>query len=1273
MRRSPRASLVAVLACAAGLLVAVATPPATADPAAPPTGPGQGSVEPGTRAVCAEPTEPGQMACLAVKRTDIAPADAPAGYGPADLQDAYDLPSGTGGGDATVAIVDAYDDPTAETDMAVYRARYGLPACTSANGCFRKVDERGGTSYPAADPSWSDEISLDLDMVSAACPRCRILLVEADQPSTEDLGSSVNTAVRLGARYVSNSYGGLEFPGDLDADSKYFDHPGVAITASTGDTGYWPAGLGASYPASSPYVTAVGGTSLVRDTGGWHETAWSGAGSGCSRYEPKPAFQQDTECAFRSVADVAAVADPATGVAVYSTYGDSGWAVYGGTSAASPLIAAMYALAGRPGASDRPNTYPYGSSAALHDVTTGTNGYCADSYLCTAGPGYDGPTGLGTPAGVRALRPPTPEGDLGGTVLDRQHRPVAGVDVEAGPARAVTDDHGRFDLSLPAGRYDLSATLFGYDPATVRGLGVSAGRTTYADVRMTAQPQVTLTGTVHDASGQNWPLYAALTVRGTPLPPTYTDPYTGRYSVTVPAGVAYTLDVSAQYPGYPAASIPVPAGQTRADVALAVDPQACDAPGYYVNRAGPLETFDGATTPAGWTVTDNNGSGENWRFDNPRHLGNLTGGDGNMAAVDGWLYPYGDHQDTTLTTPTYDLASSTTPVIDFLDSYQQSDGSAVSVELSTDGGATWDAVWSRDDSHGYDRGVEQLAIPQAAGRSAVVVRFRYQGMSVGGWWQLDDVFVGNRSCDTQPGALVAGRVTDANTGAPVDGATVSADSASATTVETPDDATRGGGFYWMFVPHSDSSSLSASAPHYVTANQPAPASGVNRVDFALGAGQLSVRPGTVQVTERAGQARSQDVTFTNTGAAATTVHIDEDTETAAMLAAAGAPLTRVAGTYSPHQLPRGSVATAAAAPTPAPTPSWQPVADYPLRVMDSGAAAGPDGTLYSVGGLGGPYGGLLKSGEAYDPASGTWSTLPDMANIREKPAAAFLDGKLYVVGGWGGDYYGTPVPALEIYDPATRTWSAGAPVPTAYAASGVGVVGGKLYVVGGCGILSCGSTDVFAYDPVSNTWSQAADYPIPTSWAACGGIAGQLFCAGGTNDSAHPRDAYRYDPVRDRWTRIADLPTNLWGSAAATADGLLLVSGGVDGTTFLTNAGYAYDPRTNAWTPLPNAPAARFRAAGACGFYRIGGSADGGFHPGPDVSVLPGFTGCGGDVSWLAADRTSFTVPAHGQVTVRLTVDATGLATGRYSAGIDVADDTPYNDAPVRVVLRVTH
>ena len=307
---------------------------------------------------CAAP-KAHMMACFALRRTDIGgtqastpdaiiPNATPSGLNPGNLTSAYKLPSSSTG--VTVAMVDAQDDPNAESDLATYRSQFGLPACTTANGCFRKVNQNGATSpLPASDTGWAGEISLDVDMVSAICPSCHILLVEANSASDANLYAAEDYAASQ-ARFVSNSWGGSEYSGQT-TDDAHFNHPGVAITVSSGDSGN-----GAEYPATSRFVTAVGGTSLrtASNSRGWSETAWNGAGSGCSALDAKPTWQTvTTNCSRRAEADVSAVADPNTGVAVYQTFGGSGWMVYGGTSASAPIVASVYALAGTPAPSRR--------------------------------------------------------------------------------------------------------------------------------------------------------------------------------------------------------------------------------------------------------------------------------------------------------------------------------------------------------------------------------------------------------------------------------------------------------------------------------------------------------------------------------------------------------------------------------------------------------------------------------------------------------------------------------------------------------------------------------------------------------------------------------------------------------------------------------------------------------------------------------------------------------------------------------------------------------
>jgi subtilase family serine protease len=325
------------------------------------------------------------------------------GYGPADIKAIYGLDTTKGVGQ-TIAVVDAYSNPNAEKDLAAFRSAYKLPACTRANGCLRLANQRGGATMPPGDSGWGIEIALDLQAASAACPKCKLLYVGADSPSFEDIGAAVNRAVALKAKIVSNSYGGSEFNGAIALAKKYYSHPGVAMIAASGDFGF----TDALFPSSWTSVISAGGTTVTKTSTGYKHTVWSGAGSGCSAWVAKPAWQKDRNCLMRTTSDVSALADPETGFAIYDTYQVEdfgfrpGWFVVGGTSLSSPLLAGMVALAGNP-ASLGTASYVYSHRSGLRDVTSGSNGFCGGDYLCTGKPGYDGPTGLGTPKGVSAL------------------------------------------------------------------------------------------------------------------------------------------------------------------------------------------------------------------------------------------------------------------------------------------------------------------------------------------------------------------------------------------------------------------------------------------------------------------------------------------------------------------------------------------------------------------------------------------------------------------------------------------------------------------------------------------------------------------------------------------------------------------------------------------------------------------------------------------------------------------------------------------------------
>ncbi len=406
MRKSSKVMLAAAAAAIAVSFVPVASASA-----------GDGGVGLQVQQSCSAPG-PGEAACFSQRvlrdEAGVRPlATSPQGYNPIDLQQAYKLPALPAAGTPfawngqTVAIVDAFDNPNAASDLLAYRTQFNLPLCTGGGiAClFTKVNQNGATSpLPPFNAGWAGEIALDVEMASATCPMCKILLVEATSNSFVNLGISVNRAATMGAQVISNSYGGNEPTNTVSLDNTYFsNHPGVAVLVSSGDFGF---SAGPQSPASGKNVIAVGGTRLTRSATavrGFTEKAWSAAGSGCSTKVAKPTWQLDTGCAMRTIADVSAVADPATGVSVYdSINGGAGspWLVYGGTSVSAPLIAGMYGKAAHTATSASPS-YLY-SHLANHryDIKSGTNGTCGGSYLCKAIAGYDGPTGNGSPKGL---------------------------------------------------------------------------------------------------------------------------------------------------------------------------------------------------------------------------------------------------------------------------------------------------------------------------------------------------------------------------------------------------------------------------------------------------------------------------------------------------------------------------------------------------------------------------------------------------------------------------------------------------------------------------------------------------------------------------------------------------------------------------------------------------------------------------------------------------------------------------------------------------------
>ncbi len=1318
-RRAWRA--VCALPAALILSMGMADVAAGAAYAATPTGSTHASTESGsasyTPAGCNAPpktTKPGvrYARCFALLRSSggrvTASAVSPntAALGPADIQAAYRLPA-TGQGQ-TVAIVDAFGDSAAEADLSTFRSHFGLPACTTANGCFRKVDQTGGVTFPGDSSDWALETSLDLDAVSSACPNCHILLVEAGSDALADLGAAEDEAVALGAKFVSNSYGWLgEFTGET-AYNHYYDHPGVAVTASTGDVGDVT-----NWPASDPNVIAVGGTTLTRGSGtarGWSESVWGGGGSGCSPEEPRPAYQASivTGCTMRAIADVSADADPVTGLAVYDTMGYGGWMQVGGTSLAAPLVASMYALAGTPTPNSYPVTYPYQKPGGLFDVTEGTNGECGN-VLCQAGPGWDGPTGLGTPNGVAALSN-GPHGDLAGQVTDAgTGKPIGGAVVTLTPSgySATTDASGHYDVAVPPGSYAATATTFGYTPASRQDLTVTQDQTATANFTLTAVPGHTVTGTVTD-SGHHWPVYAAITIDGYPHGTIYTDPYTGAYSVTLPENATYTLHTSAiSMPGYQtdARQVVVGTGDVTQNVGLAADATTCRAPGYGWRYTGTGTDFTGWTgnTPRdGWTVSDGNNSGQTWTFDNPLNISPPPGGDLNFAGIQFQVPDKLGPQDTSLTSPAVTLPSQPAPAIDFDTTHDSSGPGAyqqvADVDLSLDGGRTWSHVWENIDDP--ISGHVSVPIPQAAGKSGVRVRFHYVGYSPQAW-DVDNVVIGGRTCAPISGGIVAGAVTDANTHGPVDGATItSADKPAERTVSASLPSVPGapGGYYWMFSSLTGNHPFTVTEGHYTPAHDDVgvAADAVTRHDWTLAAGRLTAKTTGVTVTQPFGGASTATVTVTNDGTS--TVHATLGTQDGGFTPMAGlsktvdsgAPLVRVKVPAPKYPLGLTSIKpgkTAKAAPAkPAPsgaakkTPppvagtAWTSIANYPIPIMDN-AMASFGGKLYSVGGMN--TGGISSTTDAsyvYDPRAQSWSPIAPLPVPLLGAGAAFIDGKMYVVGGITRSVRIST--ATYVYDPQGNSWARVADLPgNGTAGAGIAVLGGDLYVVGGYSPTLRPTSTVYRYDPRTGTWSKPAPYPLAIASEGCAGIAAQVVCANGQTGIDTTAATYRYQPATNTWTQGADSPYSAEGVGYAGSGGKLQIAGGLmifGGGWYITNQAVQYDPVANLWSDLPRQANALENSGSACGLYQVGGDDE--THTATDAGeVLPGYDQCGGTPSWLSVPDTPLTLAPGQSATVTVTVNSASLSQpGDYTGGIWFDTDTPYVVTPVSVTDHVT-
>ena len=470
-------------------------------------------------------------------------------------------------------------------------------------------------------------------------------------------------------------------------------------------------------------------------------------------------------------------------------------------------------------------------------------------------------------------------GTLAGTITDAgSGDPVRNAQIRANQFNTTSDAAGQYALITPVASYTVTVSAYGYEEMTFANVEVTQGVTTPLDASLTKIPLVSVQGMVADGSGAGWPVYAEITIQGYPNSPIFSDPLTGHFAVDLLAGIPTTFTVKSILPGYlPQTRTILPVTDHPAeDFTLLVDATTCAAPGYTVDNGGGLfETFGGLTDdqpPVGWSVVDNIGNGQVWKFTDPGGRGNLTAGQGNFATVDSDDYEGDGVQDTELRTPVMDFTGQPEVRVVYNSLYRtyliNDTTDIANVDVSLDSGGTWTTVYTHTAEISEAERVNLDISALAANQPTVQVRFHYFDAHYEWYWQVDDVLVGLQTCKPTGEGLAVGHVYDANTGQAVNGATVSDGNGRQTvTVDTPLNFDLDGGFYLMPLA-SGSYTLTAAAAQYGEASQPITISelAISHLNLHMPAGRLAVADSVVLTLPINGPIQVVNVPLSNIGA-----------------------------------------------------------------------------------------------------------------------------------------------------------------------------------------------------------------------------------------------------------------------------------------------------------------------------------------------------------------------------------------------------------------------